>query len=110
MLFYELLESTLHIRERPMRVKILGGLLVMGLLSVGCGGAVTDVNAAAPSTELTSQEQGLVPTCAPGYTAYDIWDCERMCTGYGNALNRYCSNGTDEYFAGNVRKVCGACY
>jgi hypothetical protein len=33
-----------------------------------------------------------------------------MCTGYGNALNRYCDNGTDEYFAGSVRKVCGACY
>jgi hypothetical protein len=97
-----------------MRVKILGGLLAMGLLSVGCGGAVSDLNAGVEAqgtgTELTSQEQGLAPTCAPGYTAYDIWDCERMCTGYGNALNRYCSNGTDEYLAGNIRKVCGACY
>ncbi|WNG18479.1 hypothetical protein [Cystobacter fuscus] len=95
-----------------MRVKILGGLLAMGLLSAGCGGSVADVSAdaAARSTELTSQEQALAPTCAPGYTAYDVWDCERMCTGYGNALNRYCYNGTDEYFAGNVLKSCGACY
>ncbi|WP_095992335.1 hypothetical protein [Cystobacter fuscus] len=93
-----------------MRVKILGGLLAMGLLSVGCGGVVENADAAARSTELTSQEQGLAPSCAPGYTAYDIWDCERMCTGYGNALNRYCSNGTDEYFAGNILKSCGDCY
>jgi hypothetical protein len=94
-----------------MRAKGIGGLLMLGLLWAGCGGAGVapegDVEA------LQSQEQTLAaPACAPGYTEALIWDCERTCPRNGNAnvLNRYCTNGTDEYLAGAVSRSCGACY
>ena len=94
-----------------MNVKILGGFLTMGLLAVGCGGTTQEpAGVHGPAVELTSQEQALAGECKPGYTAYNVWDCEPMCTGYGNALNRYCTNGSDEYKLTTVRRVCGACY
>ncbi|SEM42698.1 hypothetical protein SAMN05444354_116154 [Stigmatella aurantiaca] len=94
-----------------MRAKMIGGLLMLGLLSAGCGGAATEP--AVDAEALEGQEQTLAaPACAAGYTEYLIWDCERTCPRSGNAnvLNRYCTNGTDEYLAGAVSRSCGACY
>jgi hypothetical protein len=88
---------------------IIGGLLLAaGLLSAGCGGI--EANGQEPDQDSGQIEQE-VASCAPGYTAYSIWECERVCgANYGNALHRYCTNGTDEYDAGIVRVACGACY
>ncbi|ADO71010.1 hypothetical protein [Stigmatella aurantiaca] len=94
-----------------MRAKMIGGLLMLGLLSAGCGG--TGMEPEVDAEALQSQDQTLAaPACAAGYTEYLIWDCERTCPRNGNAnvLNRYCTNGTTEYLAGAVSRSCGACY
>ncbi|HYH94606.1 hypothetical protein [Hyalangium sp.] len=85
---------------------IIGGLLLAaGLLSAGCGGTGQE-----PEQDNGQIEQE-VASCAAGYTAYSIWECEPVCgANYGNALHRYCTNGTDTYDAGIVRITCGACY
>lgn len=92
-----------------MRVKsMLGGLLVAGVLSMGCGGTVPEEQ---PEQSLTQAEQELVPSCPAGYTRGSYWDCAQVCgTGWGNFLVYYCSNGSDWYEIGTGAVRCGACY
>jgi hypothetical protein len=92
-----------------MRVKsMLGGLLVAGMLSVGCGGTVPEE---LPEQSLTQAEQELIPSCPAGYTRGSYWDCAQVCgTGWGNFLVYYCSNGSDWYEIGTGSVRCGACY
>ncbi|MFL5347375.1 MAG: hypothetical protein ACJ8AT_21535 [Hyalangium sp.] len=94
-----------------MQIKTLMGGLVLtaGLLAVGCG--PTDLKEAGADSNMAQAEQGLLPSCAPGYTVSSEWDCAQVCgRSWGNFLHYYCSNGVDTYDAGTGPVSCGACY
>ncbi|NOK14478.1 hypothetical protein [Corallococcus exercitus] len=96
-------------------MRVIAWTLMAVGLSVGCGSA--ELEGDGPPDEIQSTEQGVFPSCPPGYSTAFGYECEMyVCTnntyGWGNVQYLYCTdgNGVPHNWGPTGVVYCTECY